>query len=189
MAFCPEHPKWDQNRKFQYTPKRDDEHPRSLHKGVPHGHFWTNKKGTGAGMRPATVSGMVTREASVNGKFCRSQVGSVLFSFLMANGFLRATFRLKENLVPRVRVTLVKKSWERDWFLECSCQTCVKLTSEPQGKIVGLAKMVSGKLCPCLKTFGAPFLLSQLFYPGPPRMLLTQKFIFHRQQKFWLFSS
>ena len=26
MAFCPEHPKWDQNPKFT-PPKRDDEHP------------------------------------------------------------------------------------------------------------------------------------------------------------------
>ena len=29
MAFCPENPKWEQN------PKRDDEHPRPFHMGVP----------------------------------------------------------------------------------------------------------------------------------------------------------
>ena len=35
MAFCPEHPKCDQNLKFTPLIKRDDEHPRPLHKGVP----------------------------------------------------------------------------------------------------------------------------------------------------------
>ena len=34
MAFCPEHPKRDQNLKFT-PPKRDDEHPRPFHVGVP----------------------------------------------------------------------------------------------------------------------------------------------------------
>ena len=47
MAFCPEHPKWDQNPKFNYTPKRDDEHPRPFHMGVlPGGYFqftWRKK--------------------------------------------------------------------------------------------------------------------------------------------------
>ena len=33
MVFCPEHPKRDQI----YTPKRDDEHPRPFHMGVPPG--------------------------------------------------------------------------------------------------------------------------------------------------------
>ena len=32
MAFCPEHPKWDQNPKSEiYTPKRDDEYPHPFH--------------------------------------------------------------------------------------------------------------------------------------------------------------
>ena len=35
MHTCPEHPKRDQNQKI-YTPKRDDEHPRRFHMGVPH---------------------------------------------------------------------------------------------------------------------------------------------------------
>ena len=30
MAFCPEHPKWDQNLKFT-SPKRDDKHPHPFH--------------------------------------------------------------------------------------------------------------------------------------------------------------
>ena len=36
MAFCPEHPKRDQNPKF-LPPKRDDEHPHTFHMGVPPG--------------------------------------------------------------------------------------------------------------------------------------------------------
>ena len=37
MVFCPEHPKRDQTHDPKFTPliKRDDEHPRPLHKGVP----------------------------------------------------------------------------------------------------------------------------------------------------------
>ena len=34
MVFCLEHPKRDQNLKFT-PPKRDDEHPRPFHVGVP----------------------------------------------------------------------------------------------------------------------------------------------------------
>ena len=45
MAFCPEHPKWDQNPKF--TPLRDDEHPHPFHMEVlPGGYFqftWRKK--------------------------------------------------------------------------------------------------------------------------------------------------
>ena len=144
-------------------------------------------------MRPAIVSGMVSRECvpqlflgwlqgkhqSIIGKFCKSQLGSVFFDFLNGEWVFSGNFWIEgkcQSQGPRYR-------WERDWFLECSCQTCVKPTSEPQGKIVGLPQTVPRKLCPCLKTFVAPFLLSQLFYPGPPRMLLNQ------QHKFWLFSS
>lgn len=92
--------------------------------GVPPG-LLRNEKGSGAGMRPAIVCGMVSREASVN--YWQILQKSTRLSFLliskMANGFLKVAFRLKENLVPRVRVTLVRRSWERDWLLECSCQT------------------------------------------------------------------
>jgi len=36
VAFCPEHPQWDQNLKFTiYTPKRDDEHPHPFHMRRP----------------------------------------------------------------------------------------------------------------------------------------------------------
>ena len=34
MAFCPEHPKWDQNPKFT-PPKRDNEHPNPIHMPSP----------------------------------------------------------------------------------------------------------------------------------------------------------
>ena len=63
MAFCPEHPKCDQNLKFTPLIKRDDEHPRPLHKGVPPAILELTKREL---ERPHLFLGWLTREALVN---------------------------------------------------------------------------------------------------------------------------
>ena len=121
--------------------KQDDEHPRPLHKRVPPAILELTKRELEPECVPQLFLGwLLGKHQSIIGKFCKTQLGSVLFSFLMANGFLRATFRLKENLVPRdPRVTLVKRSWERDWFLECGCHVSHQPRS-PRGRKSGWHK-------------------------------------------------
>ena len=139
MAFCPEHPKCDQNLKFTPLIKRDDEHPRPLHKGVPPAILELTKREL---ERPHLFLGWLTREALVNYWQIILQNSNRLSFVLISYGewVFKATFRLKENLVPRdPRVTLVKRSWERDWFLECGCHVSNQPRS-PRGRKSGWHK-------------------------------------------------